>query len=447
MNPESPVVLRAEILASRYKWTVVGMLWFICFFNYADRQAISVILPVLKTQYGFNKEELGRIGAIFGLVYGMSAPFAGAAGDRYARKTLILGGLYIWSAVTGLTALCSKVMQFVLVRGVEGVGEAFYFPASMSLISDYHALATRSRAMSLHQTGVYAGTIGGSALAGWMAQAHGWRTPFVVFAIAGILLGLVLTTFLREPLRNAAERAEMKRPPSPVLGGGAGGGGDVQDSVPQVPMSQFLRELLRTPTALTLLLAFFGANSVALVFLTWMPSFLNEKYKLNLFQSALGATLFIQVASMIGATFGGVLADRWRRRRPGGRILTQALGALLGAPFIFLCGYTRNMSVLVGAMTLFGLCKGLYDSNIWASLYDVIPASRRGAAVGLMNMVAWGGGSLGPYIIGVVMQHGITMSVAIASTAWLYTLVAALLLIGANVFAPRDIASTDSSRA
>src|SRR5262249_49812986 len=152
-----------------------------------------------------------------------------------------------------------------------------------------------------------------------------------------------------------------------------------------------------------------------------------------------GATFFIQVASMIGAAAGGVLADRWRARREGGRIFVQTLGALLGAPCIYVCGSTKDLWSLVGAMTLFGLFKGLYASNIWASLYDVIPPSRRGAAVGLMNMIGWLGGALGAYGIGAAVNRGVSMSAAIASTAVLYVIVAGLLLIAALVCAPTDV--------
>ncbi len=149
---------------SWYPWAVVAMLWFICFFNYADRQAIAAILPALEDEFGFTKSQLGLIGAAFMWVYALTAPFAGGVGDRTSRKLLILGGLYVWSIITGFTAACSKLWQFVFVRGAEGLGETFYFPASMSLVSDYHSKRTRSRAMSLHQTSVYAGTIGGADL-------------------------------------------------------------------------------------------------------------------------------------------------------------------------------------------------------------------------------------------------------------------------------------------
>jgi MFS family permease len=409
-----------------YKWAVVGMLWFICFFNYADRQAIFSVFPVLKEQYHFSPEELGRIGAAFTIVYALTAPFAGQVGDRFARKWIIIGGLYVWSAITGFTSLCSKVWHFVLVRGAEGLGETFYFPASMSLLSDYHTKATRSAALSLHQTSVYAGIIGGGALAGWMAMHWGWRSSFVVLAGAGILLGLILAAFIREPRRNEAERQEQ---------------GELTESnePPQIPMGRFLLEWTRTPTAIILIAAFFGANCVALVFLTWMPTFLKEKYGLNLAAAGLGATFFVQVGSMIGASLGGSLADHWRRMQPGGRILVQALGTLIGAPFIFLCGSTRDMFTLGGAMALFGISKGLYDANIWASLYDVIPASRRGAAVGLMNMVGWLGGALGAWGIGAVVQAGTTMSAAISATAGIYVVVAVLLSFGGFRYAPRDV--------
>jgi MFS family permease len=412
--------------SSRYPWAVVAMLWFICFFNYADRQAIFSIFPLLESELGFTKEQLGWIGAAFTWVYALSAPFAGQVGDRFPRKTVILAGLYVWSIVTGFTSICTKVWHFVFVRAAEGLGETFYFPASMSLISDYHTRTTRSRAMSFHQTSVYAGTIGGGALAGWMGQEFGWETPFLVLAVAGVILGLVLAKFIREPARNEAEIA-------------AGNVPDGETKTEPLRLTEFLSTLAATPTALALILAFFGANFVGLVFLTWMPTFLREKFELNLAVAGIGATVFIQIASMIGAMSGGWLADRWRLSLPGGRILVQAVGTLGGAPFIYLCGETTDLKILMGAMTAFGFFKGLYDANIWASLYDVVPAARRGTAVGIMNMIGWLGGGMGSVSVGFAVTRGFTMSATIASTAGIYVVVAAVLVTAALVAAPRDV--------
>src|SRR5947207_15130738 len=128
--------LAAQTLISpSYKWWVVAMLWFICFFNYADRQAISAVFPKLKEEFGFDKVQLGLIGSAFMWVYALGAPFAGFICDRFRRKDLILGGCLFWSFVTIATAWCSKLWHFVAVRALEGFGETFYFPASMSIVS------------------------------------------------------------------------------------------------------------------------------------------------------------------------------------------------------------------------------------------------------------------------------------------------------------------------
>lgn len=128
------------------KWAVVALLWFVCFFNYADRQAIYSVFPLLKTEMGLTDLQLGVVGASFMGVYAAAAPLAGIVGDRFARETIIIGGLIFWSAITLATALSTQYSQLVLCRALEGLGEAFYFSASMSMLSDYHGGNTRSRA-------------------------------------------------------------------------------------------------------------------------------------------------------------------------------------------------------------------------------------------------------------------------------------------------------------
>src|SRR5882724_423330 len=183
---------RRAMGTKNYKWAVVGMLWFICFFNYADRQAIFSIFPSLKSEFGFDAVQLGLIGSAFAWVYAAGAPLAGFIGDRVPRKHLILGGCLFWSGITVMTGWCARLWHFVAVRALEGLGETFYFPASMSLVSDYHGPATRSRAFSIHQSSVYIGTIAGSWAGGWFAEHLGWRQGFYFFGAAGALLALAL---------------------------------------------------------------------------------------------------------------------------------------------------------------------------------------------------------------------------------------------------------------
>ncbi len=415
---------RPAMSSRRYAWAVVGMLWFVCAFNYADRQAISVVFPLLQKEFGFDKQQLGLIGSAFMWVYAAGAPFAGWTGDRFPRRHLILGGCLFWSFVTMTTAWCGRLWQFVTVRALEGFGETFYFPASMSLVSAYHGLRTRSRAMAVHQSSVYAGTIGGSWLGAWLAEQYGWRTGFYCFGVAGMVLALLLYLFLREPGREI--QADTK--PSPVAEA------SVLETEAEPPkFMDTLRFLLGHPSARLLLLAFVGANFVAALFLVWTPTFLIEKFGYKLSTAGLNATIFIHAASALSGPLSGWLADAWSVRRPGARMLVQAAGMLVGAGFVALVGWTNDKSTLLLAMAAFGLCKGCYDAGIFASLYDVVPENSRATAAGVMNTVGWTGGALGPLYAGWMAKHAgqgsevANMSLAVSLCGLIYLVVAALL--------------------
>src|SRR5262245_8798395 len=178
------------------------MLWWIAFFNYADRQAIFSVFPLLEREMSLTPVELGLLGSSFAWVYGLAAPVAGNIIDRIRRKSAILGGLHAWSAICMATALSRNFGQLLFFRAAEGLGETFYFPASMSFVSDYHAIDTRSRALGAHQTSVYMGTIAGGFFAALIAQHYGWRWSFLVFGGLGILLGIALQKSLIEPARG-----------------------------------------------------------------------------------------------------------------------------------------------------------------------------------------------------------------------------------------------------
>src|SRR5581483_10172643 len=196
---------------------------------------------------------------------------------------------------------------------------------------------TRSRAMGMHQTSVYVGTIAGGFFAGLIGQHYGWRWSFVVFGSLGILLGGVLHRKLREPapVKKAAEA--------------------------KMPLGETFALLLRTPTVLCLLGAFLCANFVAVVLLSWMPKFLYDKFHMTLAMAGLTATIFVQLSSLLGAPMGGWLADTLRRRTQSGRLVVQAIGVFAGAPFVALCGLTDSAALLMAALACCGLAEGMYD--------------------------------------------------------------------------------------
>ncbi|HYT60302.1 MAG TPA: MFS transporter [Haliangiales bacterium] len=418
--------IRAESAGSPYKWWVVFMLWFVCFFNYADRQALSGVAPKLKEEFGFTNDDIGLIGSAFMWVYAAAAPLAGFIGDRFRRKDLILGGCLFWSSITVTTGWCGKLWQFVSVRALEGFGETFYFPASMSLVSDYHSAATRSRAMSLHQSSVYAGTILGSWLGAWFAARLGWRSGFYFFGAAGVVVALLLFFVLREPQRGQSDPPVTTPEPSPGIG-------------------VALRDIFRTPTGIALMAVFAGANAVAGVFLFWTPTFLKEKFHFELETAGLSGAVYIHLASAFSVPLAGLVADRLARRLAGGRMLAQALGLLVGAGFVARVGLTDSVGVLIFAMVCFGLCKGFYDAGIFASLYDVIPARSRASAAGVMNTVGWIGGAAATRLAGWYADHG-AQGTAVANlshfVAWgglIYLVGGVVLLLLVVFFAGRDV--------
>jgi sugar phosphate permease len=192
----------------------------------------------------------------------------------------------------------------------------------------------------------------------------------------------------------------------------------------------FLRLAGRTPTLLCLLGAFMCANFVAVVLLSWMPKFLYDRFHMGLAMSGLTATVFVQLASMVGAPVGGWLADLWHRRSPHGRMAVQTVGVLGGAPFVVLCGMTASVATLVVSLTLWGFFKGLYDANIFASAVDVVPPEARGRTAGFMNMIGWlAGGGSAPVAIGVIAERT-SLGAALALASLVYVAAAALLIAG-----------------
>lgn len=404
-----------------YKWIVVGLLWFVCFFNYADRQAIFSVFTPIQKEMNLTDVQLSWIASAFMYVYALAGPIAGIIGDRFSRKFLIIGGLVFWSLVTVGTALATDYWHLVLVRALEGFGEAFYFPASMALISDYHDEGgTKSRAMGIHQSSVYAGTIAGGTVSGYMGQYYNWRSSFILFGTLGVLLGIVLLVALKEPSRKKASEPASDQTHAAL-------------DWRQKNLWSDIAEIFRTPMVRILILVFVGANFVASIFLTWMPTFLLRKFGMSLSMAGLSGTIYQQIASMVGVVCGGILADRLVRKYLGGRMMTQVIGLCGGVAFIFLTGWTLSKSVLISAMIGFGFFKGIYDANIWASLYDVVKPARRATAVGLMNSIGWLGGALAPTAIAAASsRYG--MSACISTNSMIYLLFGLLLLYGIRAY-------------
>ena len=407
--------------SSGYRWYVVAMLWCVCFLNYADRQLIFTVFPLLGKEFVLTDASLSVLSASFMCAYALFGPLGGLVCDRAPRRNLILGALIFWSLTAFLTASAHRYAELVIGIALGGVGEAFYFPSAMSLIADYHAPATRSRAMSLHQSSVYVGSIAGGAIAGYLGQHYGWRMGFHLFGTIGVVLGCLFWFLLKEPPRGLSDISEA-----------------VAQAVTQSSMRRSIWDSLRTIAqnrfAWLLIVVFMGANFVAMVFTVWMPTYLFRTFHMSLSLSGLNGTAYLQIASVLGVMAGGVLADRRVRQRQGdrgARMTVQALGLFCGVPFLFLSGWTTSITILLAAMIGFGLFKGVYDSNLWAALYDVTLVDMRGTTLGLMNSLGWLGGAAAQVSIGLASER-YGMSACLSATAAIYLLIACLLWTGSR---------------
>src|SRR4051812_42920895 len=202
---EAPLPLQPEVAppprrpgGMPYKWELIALLWFAYFFNRADRQIYSFVMPQIKADLKLSDFQLGLVATIFTWTYGLLVPLGGYFGDLLRRKWVIVTSLLLWSAATLLTGLSTGLVMLIVLRGLAtGGGESFYYPSATSLIGQFHH-RTRALAMSIHQTALYVGLIVSGLLVGYVAELYGWRSAFYLFGFGGIALALIMLWRLQD---------------------------------------------------------------------------------------------------------------------------------------------------------------------------------------------------------------------------------------------------------
>jgi MFS transporter, Spinster family, sphingosine-1-phosphate transporter len=398
----------------RRAWLIVGLLFPVALLNYLDRQMIaSMKVSVMGDIKDIGSEEnWGHMLASFKWVYAICSPIGGYIADRFSRKLTICGSLFVWSLITWLTGHVSSFNELYWARTLMGISEAFYIPAALALIADYHVAGTRSRAIGVHQMGIYCGVMVGG-FAGFVADAPdlGWRFMFDFTGLAGILYAIPLLLLLRDVPRQM----------------------DTQEALVPTARGGPIGELLMNRNFILLVFYFTLPALAAWVVRDWMPAILQKAFNISQGKAGVSASLYWQGAALFSAIFGGWLADRWMRRSERGRIYVSAIGMMLIVPAMFGVGNAPALNSLwlaIASLILFGVGWGFFDCNNMPILSQIARPHMRATGYGLMNFVSMMCGGLADWGFGRMTDRHVPLNVifGVFALVCVFSLVLVLLI-------------------
>ena len=383
--------------STRTAWLVVALLVPVALLNYLDRQMLAAMkfsvmaeIPDIGTDANW-----GRMLGQFKWVYAFLSPIGGYLADRYSRRLTICGSLFVWSTVTWITGHVTTYDGLLLTRSLMGISEAFYIPAALALIADYHVGPTRSRAVGLHQMAIYLGVIIGG-FSGYVADAPalGWRFAFDACGLLGIVYAIPLAFALRDAPKSTAAIAASKN-----------------------TIGQSARELLTNGSFILLVLYFTLPALAGWVVRDWMPAILKQQFNIGQGKAGVSATLYWQAAAIAGALIGGWLADRWIHRHVRGRIFVSAIGMTLIIPALFGVGNAGTLLTAILFLALFGLGWGFFDCNNMPILCQIVRPQLRATGYGIMNLVSISCGGFADWGFGAMRDAKIPLNVIFGTFA------------------------------
>ncbi len=393
-----------------YAWAVVGLLWVVACLNYLDRLMIASMRESVKVDISMTEAQFGLLTSVFLWVYGTLSPLGGYVADRFSRKWVVVGSLGVWSVVTWLTGHVHSFEAMFAARALMGISEAFYIPAGLAMIADYHRGSTRSLATGFHMSGVYAGAALGG-LGGYIADGFGWRQGFTWFGLGGVAYAVVLLIMLKDRKPDVVETTTAATP-----------------GTEEFSVQNALRELFRKPSFLALL-SYFSLFSIANWGLNgWLPTYLRENFDLGQGKAGMSATGYIQLASFVGVLIGGFWSDRWVKRNPRGRLYIPVIGFCVGGPFLFLMASTNAFPIAIAGMLMYGLGRGFSDTSTMPILCQIVDSRYRATGYGFLNLFSTFVGGAMIYVGGVLRDSNVSLSRVFQISA-VGLVVAALMLL------------------
>jgi MFS family permease len=368
-----------------YKWVVVALLWLVACLNYVDRMTIFSVFPLIKREMGLSDIMLGLLGSTFLWAYGACSPLGGYLGDRFSRKRVIISSLVIFSLVTFATGLGQTGRQLIALRVLLGVSEAIFLPTALAHIASFHSESTRSLANAIALTGLSVGAGVGGFYGGYMGDHYSWRTGFFILGIVGVFVALILVACLRDPATAVVKPGERQ----------------TEGLMPE-PLGRKIATVLHVPTAACVIFLAFALSLTSWPTGSWVPTYLYERFGMSLTKSGLTMALFTSTPALVGSVLGGLWADRWAKRNPGGRMSVQLVGLSFMAPTMLAVGFMPSGKTLAGDLLAYSLARGLLEVNSMPIFSTVVSRHRWSTTYGIYNLAGTLAGSLGVLFVGIM---------------------------------------------
>ena len=406
ISPNAPVTK-----PGKWAWIAVAVLWVVVMLNYFDRQLLAVLNKSMTEGPGcieMTQAQFGIVTSAFLIVYAGLSPVGGYLADRFSRSFIIMCSLVVWSIVTWMTGKSESYEELIFWRAMMGVSEAFYIPAALALITDYHRGGTRSLATGLHMSGISAGQVlagCGAMMAGDPCQL-GWRLTFELFGFIGVAYGLIVLFFLRDPKAAeapAAEAAATEETAAPAA--------------PSFTLGQMLKSIFTGRGMYLLLLMISFAGFANWFLLGWYPRLLQDMFPITEAEAGPAATQWINIAKYISVLACAVIADRWYLRNRNARAYVPGIAFCIAGPCVLLAmmfGEGIGLYAVLALVSMQGVAQGSMDATLMPVLRNTIDERFAATGYGLLNLTSVGAGALVSWLGGMLKDAGTPLSMVLS---------------------------------
>ena len=379
-------------------------------FNYIDRYILPGEVSLIQREFHSTDQQMGALTTALFVVYMLVAPLTGWLGDHFRRKPLIIAGALLWSVATLGTAWVHDYWTLYIRHAIVGVGEATFVIFAPAVLADFYPERERNRILTIFYLAIPVGAALGYLAGGEIGTIWGWRAPFFVCAIPGVIVALLYGWIGREPERGASDHVRATTDRSTVLG------------------------LFKNPAFLTatfgLAMLTFAMGGIS----AWAPTFLNRSAGLSVGKAGLVMGAITVADGLAGTLVGGWLAQRWLRTNHRALYLLSFWSVALTLPCGVVVFFGPPAWVIPGLfVTEFFLFLNTGPLN--AAIVNSVSAPVRATAISLnLFFIHFFGDTFSPQIIGAISDRS-NLRIGLGATLIFLVISAAILFLGAR-FAP-----------